>query len=44
LEKEPALANEYRAFMAEYLNTDHIEVANSRTSNLSYYAVLKVDS
>jgi len=47
-EKEPALANEYRAFMAEYLDMDHMELANSRTSGPSYYlphhAVLKVDS
>ncbi|XP_025192641.1 uncharacterized protein LOC112592702 [Melanaphis sacchari] len=45
--KEPGLADEYNAFMTEYLNMDHMEIATT-TVNPCYYlphhAVLKSNS
>jgi len=45
--KEPSLANEYKAFMTEYLEMDHMEVAIDIASPcyyLPHHAVLKANS
>ncbi|XP_008190207.1 uncharacterized protein LOC103312011 [Acyrthosiphon pisum] len=45
--KEPSLANEYKAFMTEYLEMDHMEVATNTTNPcyyLPHHAVLKANS
>ncbi|CAI6372727.1 unnamed protein product [Macrosiphum euphorbiae] len=45
--KDPSLANEYKAFMTEYLEMDHMEVATNTTNPcyyLPHHAVLKANS